>query len=159
MSLIPGYPARRDSMGSRPTTYVEQTIALGDSGQFENTFPIAVLAPVAAAGDMITAVVAIGVVALFRGGRAPTQGLITAWNGFGMLDLIVAVCLALLAVPGMPFQVFTDIPARSAFTELPWIAVPGAIVPFLFFNHLAIFLKLRAGRDRSPRWSGQEARA
>jgi hypothetical protein len=115
-------------------------------------------APVAAVGDMITAVLAIGLLAKFRSGSAPNANLITAWNAFGILDLVVAVSLALLAVPGTPFQLFTQVPARSAFTELPWILVPAAIVPFLFFNHLAIFLRLRSEREQLPIWRADEAR-
>jgi hypothetical protein len=116
-------------------------------------------APVAAIGDMLAAAFAIGLLAALRRSRAPGRNLIAAWNGFGMLDLIVAVGLALLAVPGTPFQLFTQVPARSAFTELPWILVPAAIVPLLFFDHLAIFLNLRGEREGAPGWSGKEARA
>lgn len=116
-------------------------------------------APVAAAGDMLAAVFAIGLLAALRRGRAPGRNLVAAWNSFGMLDLIVAVGLALLAVPGTPFQLFTQVPAHSAFTELPWILVPAAIVPLLFFDHLAIFLNLRGERKGTPGWSGREVRA
>lgn len=116
-------------------------------------------APVAAVGDMLAAVIAIGLLIALRRGRAPSRYLIAAWNSFGTLDLIVAVGLALLAVPGTPFQLFMQVPARSAFTELPWILVPAAIVPLLFFDHLAIFLNLGGERKGAPGWSGKEARA
>jgi hypothetical protein len=68
------------------------------------------------------------------------------WNIFGLLDLVAAVSLALLATPGTAFQLFTDVPRHSAFTQFPWIAVPVAIVPSIFFIHLAIHLKLRGSR-------------
>jgi hypothetical protein len=116
-------------------------------------------APVAAAGDMVAAVLAIGLLVNFRGGHSPTTRLIAAWNAFGMLDLVVSVGLALLAVPGTLFQLFSEVPSRSAFTELPWILVPAAIVPFLVFNHLAIFLKLRNEREGSPGWREGQASA
>lgn len=103
-------------------------------------------AQVAAIGDIITgAGAAVLTVAILRGSQ-PSPRTIGAWNMFGLLDLVAAVSLALLATPGALFQVFTDVPVQSAFTQLPWILVPAAIVPALFFVHLAIFRKLKTDR-------------
>lgn len=100
-------------------------------------------APVAAIGDMVTgAVAAYFALGLMRG-RAVSAYAMSAWNAFGLLDLLVAITLAVLSTPGAPFQVFTDVPPEPAFTSIPWILVPVAIVPALIFVHLAIGLRLR----------------
>jgi hypothetical protein len=104
-------------------------------------------APVAAVGDMITGAGAAALVIATLHGKQPSRHLVGAWNAFGLGDLIVAVALALLSTPGTAFQLFTNVPARSAFTTLPWILVPAAIVPALFFVHFAIFLKLKQDRE------------
>lgn len=104
-------------------------------------------APVAAIGDIITGAGAVALVITALHGRRPSRFAAGAWNLFGLVDLIVAVGLALLSTPGAPFQVFTDVPARSAFAALPWIFVPAAIVPALFFVHFAIALKLNRSAE------------
>jgi hypothetical protein len=83
---------------------------------------------------------------LLRGGNVG-EAAIRLWNAFGLLDLVVAVGLAVLSTPGAPFQLFTDVPARPALMSLPWILVPAAIVPALFIVHLAIWTKLAGTRE------------
>jgi hypothetical protein len=106
-------------------------------------------APVAAIGDMITGLLASCLAMGLARGRSWTSGVIAAWNAFGLLDLIVAITLALLSTPGAPFQVFTRVPARTAFASMPWMIVPVAIVPALIFLHLAIARKLHGDRSQT----------
>lgn len=108
-------------------------------------------ASVAAIGDFITGAIAAGLALAMLRGRRPGFHVINLWNGFGLLDLLIAMGLALLSTPGAPFQVFTDVPAHSAFTAPPWVLVPAVIVPALFFVHLAIFLKLKGETRLQPK--------
>jgi hypothetical protein len=103
-------------------------------------------APVAAIGDMITGLLASCFAIGFARGGSWRSDLIAAWNGFGLIDLIVAIALAFLSTPGAPFQIFTRVPPLPAFATMPWMMVPVAIVPALIFLHLAIARKLRGDR-------------
>jgi hypothetical protein len=104
-------------------------------------------APVAAIGDLITAAVALLLVfGLIRGAEPGTKS-ISAWNLFGLADLLTAIALAFLSIPGSPFQQFDAPPQGSAFASLPWLLVPATIVPVLIFIHLGIFLKLSGGHE------------
>lgn len=103
-------------------------------------------APVAAIGDIITGTFAAVIVVSTIHGRRVRTGAIRLWNAFGLVDLAAAVALAFLSIPGAPFQLFFDVPADNAFAALPWLLVPAAIVPALFFVHLAIFAKLARAR-------------
>lgn len=104
-------------------------------------------ATVAALGDMITGLVASCLAIGLARGRWWRFHLIAAWNGFGLLDLVAAITLALLSTARTPFQVFTRVPPRPAFASMPWMIVPVAIVPPLIFLHLAIARKLRGDRS------------
>jgi hypothetical protein len=99
-------------------------------------------APIAAWGDMIAAAIALLLAArMVRADEHPAwAGL---WNGFGALDLIVAVSLGLLSSPGTPFRVFTEGPGTRAMTTLPWTFVPSMIVPLFLLIHLVIAARLR----------------
>jgi hypothetical protein len=103
-------------------------------------------ASVAALGDIITGAVAAHLLLGMVRGRNVSTPAVAAWNIFGLLDLLVAITLALLSTPGAPFQVFTQVPSHPAFARFPWIIVPVAIVPALIFVHLAIALQLRERR-------------
>jgi hypothetical protein len=103
-------------------------------------------AQVAAIGDIITGAVAAFLALALVGRRAVSAQAIGLWNAFGLLDLLLAVALAMLSTPGAPFQLFTDLPPQSAFASLPWMLVPAAIVPVLMFVHFAIALRLRGER-------------
>jgi hypothetical protein len=104
-------------------------------------------APIAALGDMITGAAAAAVALALLNGRQVGSWTIVAWNVFGLADLLIAVGLALLSTAGARFQFFAA-PETSAFTALPWILVPTAIVPALIFVHMAIRAKL-AGERRT----------
>jgi hypothetical protein len=103
-------------------------------------------APVAAIGDMITGAGAAFLALSLAHGRAVSAHATGLWNAFGLLDLLLAVTLAMLSTPGAPVQLFTEVPAQSAFASLPWMLVPAAIVPALMFVHFAIALRLRGER-------------
>jgi hypothetical protein len=103
-------------------------------------------APVAAIGDIITGAIALLFLALFgRGIKIPKRWL-GVWNAFGLLDLLIALTLAMLSVPGTAFRVFTEGPGTLVMGTLPWIFVPAMLVPVDLLVHVAIRVKLRSAR-------------
>jgi hypothetical protein len=118
-------------------------------------------APSAGWGD-----VAIGVTALPLAWAAAKFGarvrpLVLVWNALGVADLVAAVGLGALSAPG-PLQVFVGPPDSSAMTTLPWLMIPGFLVPILLFLHIVIFTRLTAKTQTSEpayRWRGDEVRA
>lgn len=71
--------------------------------------------------------------------RAP----LTIWNALGLLDLIVAISLGISSSPAM--QAGFTAANSGVMTTLPWLLVPGFLVPTLAASHLAIFYRLRVG--------------
>jgi hypothetical protein len=99
-------------------------------------------APVAGWGDVAIGVTAIPLALLTRDERRAPKGLIFAWNVLGLTDLVVAVMLGAASAPG-PLQVFQGGPSSAIMTSLPWLLIPGFLVPLLAFVHLCIFYRLR----------------
>jgi hypothetical protein len=98
-------------------------------------------APTAGWGDMVigfTAPPLAWAVARF-GPRVRALALL--WNAAGLADLVVALTLGPISAPG-PRQVFVGPPGSSPMTTLPWLIIPGFLVPSLFFVHLVIFNRL-----------------
>jgi len=100
-------------------------------------------APSAGIGDMITGAFAIPLALLLARGDHARPWWLGLWNAFGILDLIVAITLAVLSTPGVPFRVFTEGPGTLAMTTLPWIMIPVLLVPLFLLIHLVIAVKLR----------------
>lgn len=99
-------------------------------------------APVAGVGDIITGAWALVLAAMLALGFRLRRGWLLLWNAFGGLDLVVAVTLGALSLPGTPWRVFTEGPGNLALTTLPWAFVPLLIVPVLFLVHFAIAVRL-----------------
>jgi hypothetical protein len=100
-------------------------------------------------GDIAVGVLAIPVLWLML--RRPQNGqpLAAAWNGFGMLDLILAVTLGITSAPGSPVQVFDVGVGSTALQFLPWAFIPTVLVPFYLILHAILFVQLR-----QTAWSG-----
>jgi hypothetical protein len=98
-------------------------------------------APSAGWGDIFIGATALPVAwAVWRfGGRA--RPLAFAWNALGVADLVVALTLGPLSAPG-PLQIFVGPPDSSPMTALPWLIIPGFLVPCLMFLHVVIFNRL-----------------
>jgi hypothetical protein len=99
-------------------------------------------APVAAIGDIITGAVALLLLALLAAGVRIPKLWLGAWNAFGLLDLLAALTLATLSVPGTAFRVFADGPGTLVMGTLPWIFVPAMLVPVDLLVHVVIMSKL-----------------
>jgi hypothetical protein len=83
--------------------------------------------------------------------------LVFGWNVMGIADLVNAIALGALSAPG-PLQVFSGPPDSSPMTTLPWLMIPGFLVPCLLFLHVVIFARL-AGREAPTRDWRNEHRA
>jgi hypothetical protein len=55
---------------------------------------------------------------------------------------VVAVALGTASAPG-PLRIFQGGPSSAIMTSLPWLLIPGFLVPLLAFVHLCTFYKLR----------------
>ena len=105
-------------------------------------------APVAGWGDIFIGGTA-PLVAWFsyrQGGNA--RPILWIWNLVGTLDLIAAVSLGVLSSPGPQRLIFAE-PSSAIMTTLPWLLIPGFLVPVLFAVHIGIFVRLAARQPTS----------
>ena len=105
-------------------------------------------APSAGWGDIIAGVAApplAWAIARF-GARVRMPALL--WNVFGAADLVNAIALGALSAPG-PLNAFAGPPTSAIMTSLPWLLIPGFLVPSLFFIHVVVFYRLLVGREAS----------
>ena len=102
-------------------------------------------APAAGWGDIIAGVAAIPVAWMVYRQASGWRAALTAWNVFGIADLVSAVSLGVLSSPGPIRMIFAE-PGTGLMTTLPWLLIPGYLVPLLFILHLAIFQRLLQDR-------------
>ena len=100
-------------------------------------------APLAGWGDIITGVTAVPVAWAVWRRAAGWRPLAVIWNLFGAADLIDAISLGVLSAPGSPLQLFA-IPSEPVMTTLPWVLIPGYLVPLLFMTHVLMLAQLGA---------------
>jgi hypothetical protein len=105
-------------------------------------------APSAGWGDVFIGVTALPLAwAVTRFGDR-VRPLVFLWSAIGVGDLVTAVTLGTLSTPG-PLQLFVGPPDSSAMTTLPWLIIPGFLVPILLFTHIVIFTRLFARTQTS----------
>ncbi len=102
-------------------------------------------APSAGWGDVFVGATALPLAWAVTRFGARVRPLVVLWNAIGVVDLVVAVTLGPLSAPG-PVQVFVGPPDSSPMTSLPWLIIPGFLVPILLFIHVVIFTRLLASR-------------
>jgi len=75
--------------------------------------------------------------------RRPTdvRSMIWIWNVIGIADLINAVGLGVISSPGPQRLIFAE-PSSAIMATLPWLLIPGFLVPLLFAVHIGIFVRL-----------------
>jgi hypothetical protein len=98
-------------------------------------------APVAGWGDIVAGLAAVPVAWIVYRQAPGWRSVLTAWNLFGLADLIAAVSLGVLSSPGPLRRIFAE-PGAGLMTSLPWLLIPGFLVPLLVTTHLAIFYRL-----------------
>ncbi len=100
-------------------------------------------APFAPLAGIITGVTAVPVAWAVWRRAAGWRPLAVIWNLFGAADLIDAISLGVLSAPGSPLQLFA-IPSEPVMTTLPWVLIPGYLVPLLFMTHVLMLAQLGA---------------
>ena len=113
-------------------------LILASVGRLGGPFPY-----LAGIGDILTGILAVRVAVLVARGALPNARVI-AWNAFGMLDLIVAVTLAVLSRNGSPIQLIHAGAGSAAITSLPWALIPIVLVPLYLIGHVIVFTQVRA---------------
>jgi hypothetical protein len=98
-------------------------------------------APVAGWGDILVGLFAVPVAWLAYKKGAAAHPTVWVWNTLGLLDLITAVGLGVVSSPGPLQLIFTE-PGSGIMTTLPWLLIPGFLVPLLASTHLAVFYRL-----------------
>jgi hypothetical protein len=113
-------------------------------------------APSAGWGDVFMGATALPLAWAVTRFGARMRPLVLLWNTLGVADLVVALTLGPLSAPG-PLQVFLGPPDSSLMTSLPWLIIPGFLVPILLFIHVVIFTRLLAespAAERAQAWRG-----
>jgi hypothetical protein len=98
-------------------------------------------APVAGWGDIFVGVTAPLAAWLAYQQGAKTRPVVWTWNLIGTLDLIAAVSLGVISSPGPQRLIFAE-PSSAIMATLPWLLIPGFLVPLLFAVHIAIFARI-----------------
>ena len=79
-------------------------------------------------------------------GNAERKASNIAWQFFGMLDLVTAVTLGVLASPA-PVGILGHAVATEAMTVLPLSMIPTFAVPLLFILHIVTIAKGVGGQS------------
>jgi hypothetical protein len=116
-------------------------VLLAAAGRLSGPFPYS-----AGWGDVVTGVFAVPAAWAATRETRRWDGLILAWNAFGMLDLIAAVALGVTSRNGSPVQLIHAGVGTAAITTLPWALIPTVLVPFFLIDHTVIFTRLLAKR-------------
>src|SRR6266513_6394538 len=98
-------------------------------------------APVAGWGDIFVGATA-PLVAwhVYRQGTN-ARAMVWLWNAIGVADLVAAVGSGVMSSPG-PLRLLFAEPGPEIMSTLPWLLIPGFLVPLLFTVHIAIFCLL-----------------
>jgi hypothetical protein len=112
-------------------------------------------------GDITAAVLSLPVAWLVHRRAPGWRPLALAWNAFGFVDLLVAVTLGVGSQPAFPLRFIFEEPGTALMASLPWLLIPGYLVPLYLLTHLAVFAQLaasagrRAWPDRTPAVEGK----
>ena len=98
-------------------------------------------APVAGWGDIFVGATALPAAWLAYRRPAMARPTLWIWNVIGLADLIAAIGLGVISSPGPQRLIFGE-PSSAIMTTLPWLLIPGFLVPLLFAVHIGIFIRL-----------------
>jgi hypothetical protein len=102
-------------------------------------------------GDIAIATLALPLAWMVYRRRPGWRALALGWNAIGFLDLVTAVTLGVGSRPGSPLQFLFEAPGSTLMGTLPWLLIPGFLVPVYLLTHLAVFAQLAASTARG-RW-------
>jgi hypothetical protein len=128
-------------------------VALYTAGKLPAPF-----APSAGWGDIFAGVTALPVAWAMLAFGSRVWPLALLWNTIGIADLVNAVALGALSAPG-PLQVFAGPPTSALMTTLPWLIIPGFLVPGLMFIHVVVFYRLAKQDAAAPAHQWQNGAA
>lgn len=105
-------------------------------------------APAAGWGDIFVGATALPVAWFAYRQSTKARSILWIWNIVGMADLIAAVGLGVISSPGPLRLIFAE-PSSAIMATLPWLLIPGFLVPLLFALHIGIFIRLAQRRPIS----------
>jgi hypothetical protein len=100
-------------------------------------------------GDILIGLAAWPLAKLVQSRGPSSAPWVYGWNLLGLIDLALAIGLGVTSADG-PLHLIHESPGSNIMTTLPWILIPGFLVPLLSCSHLAIFFKLRARAWGAP---------
>jgi hypothetical protein len=115
-------------------------VALHAAGRLPPTFALT-----AGWGDIFVAATAAPLAWLIHRRAAGWRSLTWAWNSIAFLDLVTAVSLGVGSAPDSPVRFIFEIPDAGAVGSLPWLMIPGFLVPLYLLTHGIIFAQLATG--------------
>ena len=97
-------------------------------------------APSAGWGDILIGITALPLAWAVTRFGARVRLLAFAWNVVGIANLVNAIALG--AIGPRSAEAFVGPPSSEIMTTLPWLIIPGFLVPSLMFIHVVIFHRL-----------------
>jgi len=70
------------------------------------------------------------------------RGFALTWNTLGFADLVLAVTLGVGSAIDSPVRFIYEAASSGTISSLPWLLIPGFMVPLYLLTHLAIFHRL-----------------
>jgi hypothetical protein len=96
----------------------------------------------AGVGDMAVAILSIPLAIAIHRRMPGWQRWAFVWNILGTLDLLTAVTLGTGLAPGSPLRFIHESPGSGLMGTLPWVLIPGFMVPWYLILHGFIFRRL-----------------
>ncbi len=119
-------------------------LLLLDAGRLPPTFAMS-----AGWGDIAVSVAALPLAWAIQHQVTGWRPLTFIWNLLGFADLVTAVTLGVGSAANSPVRFIFESPNSGALASLPWVLIPGVLVPLYLLMHLAIFGQLaRATAER-----------
>jgi hypothetical protein len=112
-------------------------LVLHAQGRLPRTFALS-----AGWGDIAVALLAIPVAWLAHRGAPSWRPITLAWNAVGFVDLLAAVTLGVGSAPGSPLRFIHEAAVPGTIATLPWVLIPGFLVPLYLLTHVAVFARL-----------------
>ncbi len=114
-------------------------VALHAAGRLPPTFALT-----AGWGDVLVGAAAVPLAWMIHRRASGWRTLTLAWNALALLDLVTAVLLGVGSAPDSPVRFIFENPNSGAMGTLPWLMIPGFLVPLYMLSHLVIFARLAA---------------
>ncbi len=101
-------------------------------------------------GDVLVGLTAGPLAWMIQRRRAGWRRAALVWNTLGALDLVAAVTLGIGSAPDSPLRFIFEPGSTVTLGTLPWLLVPGFLVPLYFTTHVALFARLARVETQRP---------